>query len=55
MITRRRVLEAGGGLVAVLVAGPAAATEGAIVDIVMQGKADGSHVWFDPKGVHVLP
>ena len=55
MTTRRRVLEAGGGLVAVLVAGPAAATEGAIVDIVMQGKADGSHVWFEPKGVHVLP
>ena len=25
------------------------------VDIRMQGRADGSHVWFDPIGLHIAP
>lgn len=51
-LTRRRVLEAGGGILAALLARPAAAGS-APIEIVMQGKADGSHVWFDPIGLHI--
>jgi len=54
MPSRRHVLLAGGGLLAglasnrlILAASP--------VEIRMQGKADGSHVWFDPIGLHVEP
>ena len=54
ILTRRRVLEAGGGIFAVLLARPAAAEDGP-VEIVMQGKADGSHVWYDPMGLHIEP
>jgi plastocyanin len=53
-LTRRRVLEAGGSILAVLLARPAAA-ESAPIEIAMQGKADGSHVWFDPVGLHIEP
>jgi len=51
--TRRRVMEAGGGFLAAFAVGPAAAAD--VVDITMQGKADGSHVWFDPVGIHIKP
>lgn len=48
-------MEAGGGFLAALLIRPAAATAGDVVEIGMQGNADGSHVWFDPVGVHVQP
>lgn len=54
ILTRRRVLEAGGGILAALLARPAAAA-GDPVEIAMQGKPDGSHVWFDPIGLHLKP
>jgi plastocyanin len=55
ILTRRRMMEAGGGILAALVIRPAAAPAGDVVDITMRGKADGSHVWFDPIGVHIQP
>lgn len=55
IVTRRSVMEAGGGILAALVIRPVAAAAGDVVDIAMRGKADGSHVWFDPKGVHIQP
>jgi plastocyanin len=54
ILTRRRVLEAGGGILAGLLAKPATAAVGPL-EIAMQGKHDGSHVWFDPIGLHVKP
>jgi plastocyanin len=54
IVPRRRVMEAGGGILAAFLIRPAAATGGK-AKITMQGKADGSHVWFDPVGIHVQP
>lgn len=54
-VTRRTIIEAGGGaFLAALLAGPAAAA-GAIIDIEMRGKDDGAHVWFDPIGIRIEP
>lgn len=53
IITRRRAVGAGGGFLAALLVGPTAATAGKFVEIAMQGDAGGSHVWFDPIGVHI--
>ena len=55
IITRRRAIGVGGGLLAALLVRPAAATAGKIVDIAMQGNANGSHVWFDPIGILIKP
>ena len=55
ILTRRRLMEAGGGIFAALAVGPAAARASDLVDIAMLGKADGSHVWFDPVGIHLQP
>jgi plastocyanin len=52
ILTRRRMLEAGEDTPAAFLARPAVASP---IEIVMQGKADGSHVWFDPIGLHVKP
>ena len=52
ILTRRRIMEAGGGALAAFVVGPVTAADGGVVDITMRGKADGSHVWFDPVGIH---
>ena len=54
MPSRRRVLRMGGGILAGL-AIPRPAFTGEPAEIRMQGKADGSHVWFDPVGLHVEP
>jgi plastocyanin len=54
MPSRRHVLRIGGGLLAGL-AWPRLPVAGEPVEIRMQGKADGSHVWFDPIGLHVAP
>ncbi|WP_262299948.1 plastocyanin/azurin family copper-binding protein [Microvirga sesbaniae] len=54
MPSRRQVLRIGGGLLAGL-AWPRPPLAGEPVEIRMQGKADGSQVWFDPVGLHVEP
>lgn len=54
-MTRRGVMEAGGGFLAAFLIGPATAAAGQVVDIAMRGRPDGSHVWFDPIGIHVRP
>ncbi|UDL90423.1 hypothetical protein LGH82_03360 [Mesorhizobium sp. PAMC28654] len=54
-LTRREILGAGGGLVAALPLPLLAASAAEMVDIRMQGRADGSHVWFDPVGILVMP
>jgi plastocyanin len=53
ILTRRRVIEAGGGFFAALVVKPAVGAGAEVVEIAMRGKADGSHVWFDPLGIQV--
>lgn len=54
--TRRDILRAaGGGLVAALPWGWPAARAADVVEIRMQGRPDGSHVWFDPIGVRIRP
>lgn len=53
-LTRRNILQIGGGFLAGLPLHDArAATE--IADIVMRGNADGSKVWFEPKGLLLQP
>ncbi|UVF18292.1 hypothetical protein HPT29_017475 [Microvirga terrae] len=52
--SRRHVLRIGGGLLAGL-AWSRLARADEPVEIRMQGRADGSHVWFDPVGLHVEP
>ncbi|MHB1101412.1 MAG: plastocyanin/azurin family copper-binding protein [Devosia sp.] len=55
ILTRRRAMEAGGGFLAALLVRPSLATAKEIVEITMQGTANGSHVWFDPMGLRVRP
>jgi plastocyanin len=55
IVTRRSVMKVGGGCLAALVTGPGLVLADDVVEIVMQGKADGSHVWYDPIGIHVRP
>lgn len=55
ILTRRRVMEVGGGILAALVIRPAFVWADDTVEIAMQGKADGSHVWYDPVGIHIKP
>jgi plastocyanin len=52
MISRRHVFRIGGGILAGL-ALPRLTLAGDPVEIRMQGKADGSHVWFDPIGLRI--
>jgi plastocyanin len=54
IVSRRRLMEAGGGFLAAFVVGRASAT-GAVAEIAMQGKGGGAHVWFDPVGIHIEP
>ncbi|MBB4273428.1 plastocyanin/azurin family copper-binding protein [Rhizobium mongolense] len=54
-IARRDVLGLGGGLVAALSLFRREVWGEEVVEIRMQGRADGSHVWFDPIGVLVMP
>ncbi|MFU0505892.1 plastocyanin/azurin family copper-binding protein [Pseudaminobacter sp. NGMCC 1.201702] len=55
IITRRRVLETGGSILAGLLVGRSSAAAADVVEIAMQGKEDGSHVWYDPTGIHIQP
>ena len=56
MVLRRHFLQIGGGFLAGLTGSRSAASAmGDVVEIGMQGNADGSQVWFDPIGVLVRP
>lgn len=50
---RRRLLGMGGGLITALSLRSLPADADGVIDIVMRGKADGSHVWFDPVGIRI--
>lgn len=54
--SRRELIGLGGGACAALALGlgGAAAAEN-VVEIAMQGRGDGSKVWFDPIGVLIMP
>ncbi|WP_269933355.1 plastocyanin/azurin family copper-binding protein [Aminobacter sp. HY435] len=54
IVTRRRLIEAGGGIfLAALLPRNASAAE--TIEVEMRGKDDGAHVWFDPLGIHIRP
>lgn len=54
-LRRRKLVAAGGGMLAGLVLRPLGVLSASTVEIAMQGRPDGSHVWFDPVGIHVRP
>lgn len=54
-VARREVLAIGGGLVAALCLSRRGVWAEEVVEIRMHGRADGSHVWFDPIGVLIKP
>lgn len=54
-VVRRDVLCLGGGLLAALSLSRRDVWAEEVVEIRMQGRADGSHVWFDPIGVLIKP
>jgi plastocyanin len=54
-VSRRQILRWGGGIAAALSLPHRPVLAGEIVEIVMQGRGDGSRVWFDPVGVLVEP
>jgi plastocyanin len=53
--TRRKVLAMGGGMAAALSLLKAPAGAAGVVEIGMEGRGDGSRVWFDPIGVLIEP
>lgn len=54
-LTRREILGVGGGLVAALSQPSGAARASSVIEIKMQGREDGSRVWFDPIGILIKP
>ncbi|MER9674932.1 plastocyanin/azurin family copper-binding protein [Mesorhizobium sp. M0208] len=54
-LTRREILGAGGGLAAALSLSSLSGWAGEMVEIKMQGREDGSQVWFDPIGIVIKP
>lgn len=54
-ITRRRMLEMGGGMIAALSLPLIAARAEDAAEISMSGRRDGSRVWFDPIGIRIQP
>jgi plastocyanin len=55
MISRRQILQIGGGLVLAGLVRPRLPLAGESIEIRMQGNGDGSHVWFDPVGLRIQP
>ena len=55
IVLRRDMLKSGGGILAALLFTPAIARAGPVAEIVMQGRPDGSHVWYEPWGLRVKP
>ena len=54
-LSRRHILQIGGGLALAGLARPQHPLADEPIEIRMQGNADGSHVWFDPIGVLIQP
>jgi plastocyanin len=54
-LNRRQILVAGGGLAAAHCLPCGAARAGEQIEVTMQGRNDGSHVWFDPTGILIQP
>ena len=52
---RRLLLSAGGGLLLTAALPPPAAAAGGEVEIAMSGTANGSEVWFRPRGLLIQP
>ena len=55
MMSRRHVLRIGGGVLLAGLTAPRLTPAREPVEIRMQGNSDGSHVWFDPIGLHIEP
>jgi plastocyanin len=55
IVSRRAILYLGGGAAAALATAPSGSLADEAVEIAMQGRLDGSKVWFDPIGVLVTP
>lgn len=55
ILTRRRLLRIGGGVLAGLAGGLSTAQAGSVIDIAMKGNTGGSRVWFDPVGLRIEP
>jgi len=55
MFTRRHILQTGGRLLLAASVAPRSLAASDVVEITMQGNADGSKIWFDPIGVLVQP
>lgn len=55
MFSRRAILTAGGGLAAALSPSFKATMANEVIEIRMEGRDDGTHVWFDPIGVLIKP
>lgn len=53
-VTRRRALEVGGAFLAAFAVNTRSLGADTL-DIVMEGRPNGSHVWYSPVGVHVAP
>ena len=51
--TRRKILRIGGGLLAAASLPPRPARTHGVIEIRMQGRPDGSQVWFDPIGIRI--
>lgn len=54
-LNRRKAINMGGGFFAALALPSFSASAEAVAEIVMAGREDGSHVWFDPIGLLVQP
>ena len=54
-LTRREIVGASGGLAAALSLSSLSVWAGEMVEIKMQGRGDGSQVWFDPIGILIKP
>lgn len=55
IVTRRRVIGAGGAILAGFALAPVAGVAAGPIEVTMKGKAGGSAVWFDPVGLHIMP
>lgn len=55
MTTRREILMGGGGILAAASLASLTVRAAEPTEIRMQGRPDGSHVWFDPIGIRIMP